>query len=202
VRVFTALIVIALLALASACDNTAAPATSSTASLSTAGTTPGSSSTSTSTAAAPSTSTTVALTGTDEEQIRATIDTYWAEWLLAGDPPDPDRPSFLAVLTGEQRQREVKNLQTKQALQQARRLPANSVFAHSVIRVTASGDTAVAIECVVDDTVVVDIADGHVRNDEVATSIFETHLIREDGIWRLSVSNTTKDQIGVHPCVE
>ena len=193
-----ALIVVAITALA-ACDNSATPATATSTPRSSTGTAPGSS---TSVTTSSSTTTTAApITGTDEDQIRATIDTYWAEWLLAGDPPDPDRAAFLAVLTGEQRQREVDELQKMQALGQARRLPPASVFSHTTLSVDVTAERAIAVECVIDDSWLVDVDTGRVRNDEIGTSVFTTELVREGGQWKLTVSNTTKDQLGVQPCV-
>jgi len=151
----------------------------------------------------PATATTIeplAPTGTDEEQIRATIDTYWQEWLSALNPPDAERPGLLALVTGPQRDRDIRELQKMLALGQAGRLPAGTRFANRVLGVTITGDAAVALECVVDDGIRFEMATGRVVNDQVSTYIFSTALVRSDGAWLINDSKTQREDPGVVEC--
>ena len=155
--------------------------------------------------ATSSPSTTIAETTTtlplsDEAQIRALLDTYWSEWLLAGDPPDPHRASFTQLLTGDSLQREVEALEKRLALGEARRLPPSSRFAHTTRSVTVTGDHGIANECVVDDSVLLEIHGGAILNDEVATYELEETLLRVNGQWLLESSSIKNEREGVQSC--
>jgi hypothetical protein len=186
------------------CGSDAAPTTTpgSTAPATTVGTSPPPSSGGASTTPATTPTTTVAVvpTGTDEEQIRATIDTYWKEWLKARNPPDPASAALLAQVTGPQRDREIRSLQKMAALGQAGRLPPDPSFRHDIVSVAVTGESAVAMECVVDDVVLFDVETGNALNDEVVTYVFRTTLVRTDGRWLINDSRTQREEPGVKEC--
>jgi hypothetical protein len=191
---------VALILSAAACDNNAAPPTASTASSSTSSAKSGSSAPPRTAAPSSTTATATSISGTDEEQIRATINAFWSEWLLAGDPPDPDRESFTRLITGDALQRETDNLRTKRAVGESRRQPPNSAFRHVTLSVSISGSEADLVECVVDDTLVVDTADGTVRNSAVSTVVLAKKLRVVDGTWRIAESTIQEEFEGVRPC--
>ena len=152
------------------------------------------------TAPATATPTTTAAPPDDETQVRAVIDKYWEEWTAVGNPPDLNRSSFFSLLTGSALSNETEALKTKAALGQSRRLPSPAVFSHRIQRVTVSADAAVVVECVVDDAVVFNVADGEVLNDRVATYQFDTRLVRLGPDWKIAESSTRWDGKGVAEC--
>jgi hypothetical protein len=136
----------------------------------------------------------------DEAQIRAVIDTFWAQRLAASNPPNPDYAPFLAVLSGTQRQREVTDLQKRQALDEGVRLPPNSKSRHTTLSVTVNGSNATAEECVVDDSVVFQLSDGKVVNDQVATSRVQTLLVHGPSGWTIDDGKEFDYIQGAVPC--
>jgi hypothetical protein len=149
------------------------------------------------------TTTTVAPTTTaltDEQAVRNTIERFWAAWITAGDPPDPSNAELLATTTGKQQAAEVDDLKQEQQLRMARRLPPNSKFSHRIIQINIDGDDAEAIECLIDDALVVDQADGRVRNDRVLTTKVSRKLSRIDGQWRISEDRIVEQHDGVASC--
>jgi hypothetical protein len=150
------------------------------------------------------TTTTVAPTTTaltDEQAVRNTVERYWVAWIAAGDPPDPNNADYLAVTTGKLQKRETDDLREKAQLKMAYRLPSNSKFHHEIVQVAVAGDNAEVVECLVDDTLLVDQADGHIRNDRVSTSKILRKLTRIDGQWRISEDIEIEKHDGVAPCV-
>ena len=107
---------------------------------------------------------------------------------------------MLAVLGGPQRDRDVREIQKLKALGQVARPPAASKFAHTVLSVTVQGDTAEALECVVDDLEVIEVATGQVLNSLVSTVALKTALMRTNGVWLITDSRTEQETEGVHEC--
>jgi hypothetical protein len=136
----------------------------------------------------------------DETQIRELIDTFWSEWLRAGDPPDPQHQSLIGLLTGDSLEREVEDLEKKRALGEARRLPPNARFSHLTTSVVVTGARATVSECVADDSQLVDLKTGEILNGAEATFRLEKTVVKENGRWLLESSSIVTETEGIQPC--
>ena len=91
---------------------------------------------------------------------------------------------------------DVTELQRRQVLRALPRVD----FKHEIIQVAIQGDYAEVVECLVDDALVVDQADGKVRNNSVLTSKILRKLQRVDNMWRISEDGAIEQHQGVVPC--
>jgi hypothetical protein len=137
---------------------------------------------------------------TPQDQISYVMDVYWDEWVQLGQHPDMNRTSYFSLLTGGALAFKTETLSKEFAAGQAWRLPDRSRFAHSIVRIAVNGTTATVYECVVDDAVVYDVADGAVRNDKTATVLIRNTLTKAAGVWQISESVVVDQKEGEQPC--
>jgi len=197
---------IAVAVLASSCSSDTANSSSTTASTSSAPTTTARPASSAPPATSPpATATTpepTAPTGTDEEQIRATIDTYWAEWTRAIAIGDAESPALYGVLTGDAHAKVLREMQKKAALGQVAPRSSGGPVPHSTLSVAISGDEAVVRECVVDDAVLMDATTGATLNNLIESLVLEKTMVRVAGVWKISSSAEIRKVEGETRCLD
>lgn len=149
-----------------------------------------------------STTTSTTAPQTEEAAILAAVDGYLSSLIASNMPPDPGHAGLFEFAADAALHRAITNIEQRQALSQAVRVPDDSVYSSESRLVTATGDEATVSSCVVDDTVLYDVPSGTVLNGRVSTSHFELSLMRIGGTWKV-VRNVTLDSVeGVQPCGE
>lgn len=119
----------------------------------------------------------------DEQEIRETIDSYWAEWTAALADSDPARPGLLAVLAGDAESLVTQKLQKNRALNEVSVRRDVGPMPHRTISVTVSGDTATVTECALDDTITMEATTHQTLTSEVEGLVLERSLERRTGRW-------------------
>jgi len=164
-------------------------------------------STTTSTTKPPVTTSTVPVLSPDQvaklsdyDQIAYVVNSYQREFYLLGQQPDLNRNSFFSLLTDDALEFQTNAIADDISNGRAWRLPENSRYSDRILQIASVGDVGTALECVVDDTVVYQVADGKVVNDKVTTILIEDTLVKRAGRWQISVSRSLKQSDGEQPC--
>jgi hypothetical protein len=146
------------------------------------------------------TSTTTAAVDETEAEILVAVDGYWDSYFVVNDPPNPDHPDLATYRTGEALEQSKANVQERKDLGQVVRLPDEPEYMHDPRVESVDGDVAVVRDCSVDDSLLVEVGTGQVLNDDVATVLWETHVAREGGEWKVSANYVTQEWEGVAGC--
>ena len=154
----------------------------------------------TTTTTAPPATTAPAAAKDDEAQVRDVIDTYWKEWTLALREADAGRPTLVAILDGDAKERVVAQLQKNQALNEIALRSDELPTPHRTLTVTISGDSATVRECVVDDAVLLERTTGQTLNTAVDSFVLEKKLNRQSSGWKISESSQLNKVEGGELC--
>jgi hypothetical protein len=189
-RLAAVVLVVSLAALAGACgssERTAAPASTSDP---------------TSDPATTPVATTPGATTDEQAAVLATLDHYWVIWLAANSPTDPDDPRLGEVLSGDALKQTQDSMRSRLALGREIQMAPNPQFRHRVEIVNFEGTgIAVATECVVDDTLLVEVSSQRIVNGDVATyELLKTLSADLAGNWTISKSTRQKRWDGVAGC--
>jgi hypothetical protein len=126
----------------------------------------------------------------DEIAVRNVIDLEAAEFAAALDPPDPSRPTLLALNTGDAKARTIAAITSMRDKGEFSRRDGGGPVPHKTDSVVFENpNTAIVAECVIDDRVRRNSAGG-VVDDSVVSSIQRTTVSREDGGWRINRRET------------
>jgi hypothetical protein len=135
-----------------------------------------------------------------DEAVLAAVDGFGRSTISVNDPPDPTHPDLARFRTGEVLTRAVEVVAHNRELGIAYRLPSGSSYTHSASVLQVSDVRAIVRDCVVDSAQQVDLSDGHVLNDRVATKLFETRLVVADGSWKVAANELVDRWEGVGGC--
>lgn len=145
--------------------------------------------------------TTSTTTVTEEEAILAANQGYWDTWILANNPPNPDHPDLARYATGAALESNRSSITENQALGRAFRARTGGQARHSTQIEARASEFASVVDCSIDDGVVVDVLDGSVLDDSVATWLYRTTLQRSPaGDWRVAFVNVESRWEGVAGC--
>ena len=156
----------------------------------------------TTTTVAPASSTTTSLdpVAAEEQEILDTVQAAWAAIEAAKRPPNPDDPALPRYLTGDALRRSTDNIAAMKAAGQTTREVEGGHYGHRPRVIDVTADTAVVIDCVIDDLQIIDMATGLIVNGEVITRRLRTTLVRSDGSWRLADNSVEAEWFGVAEC--
>jgi hypothetical protein len=136
----------------------------------------------------------------EEEAVLAAVQGYWNAVLAANNPPDPDLPGLRAVMAGPALATTLQRIEERRSMGQVVRLPDQSRFRSDARIERVDGDRAVVLNCLVDDSLVVDGPSGLVLNSRVSTFLFRLTMNRTDGGWRVTEVAQVKRWDGVTAC--
>jgi hypothetical protein len=137
---------------------------------------------------------------TDEEAILAAVDGYWRTIRKAWDPPDSTLDGFDTYFTGEAKATSVAYVEKRQALDHGIRLPPTSSYSHSYSTVRIDGDGAHILDCSVDDSVLFVRSSGDVIDEAIVTDLWQTTLIVDAGVWKVSDNTILETWEGATSC--
>lgn len=135
----------------------------------------------------------------EEDAVLAAYQGYWDTWLAANDPPNPDHPDLAKYATGPVLAKALESIANRAAVQQALRLPSDSISSHEPRVVSVTGTRAVVYDCSVDDGLVVAEGSGFVLDDAVVTWQYTATLEKSD-TWRVSELQAIERTDGVSGC--
>ena len=136
-------------------------------------------------------------------EVRALLERYWPIWLAANNPPNPDDPHLKDVLSGDALATTTSKIRERAKAGQSIRLAENGRFKHQLIVATTPADPNkfTAIECVIDDTQLVDTATGNLINGATATYELLRDFVRDaSGNWTINKSRQQSRTDGVAGC--
>lgn len=123
------------------------------------------------------------------EEIGELLDHYWSVWLTANNPPNPDDPRLRDVLVGSALEITVSKVRERADAHQAIVLPGSGPPRHGLLLTSPGSDPnhVGAVECVVDNTILIDSSSGAIINDATATYEILVDLERDSsGTLRIS----------------
>jgi hypothetical protein len=135
-----------------------------------------------------------------EHEVLVALDGFINSTIAVNDPPDPGHPDLARFRTGAVLANALDAVGQNRQLGIAYRLPAESVYGHQPTISQVSDNTALVRNCLVDDAQQVAVSSGLVLNSSVATKLFETTLVREEGIWKVAENAMVKRWEGVATC--
>jgi len=131
-----------------------------------------------------------------EEAFREAVDAEWE----ASKVSDPYLDALARTHAGPIRQRIRDRLIGRRLLGQVAVRPEGSRSSTTVESVEVDGDTAVVVDCTVDDAVVRDKTSGRVVNDKVVTQRRRNTLRNDAGHWKITDRTNETEQEGVTGC--
>jgi hypothetical protein len=136
----------------------------------------------------------------DEEAILAAVQGYWQAFLVANDPPDTNHPALRAVMAGPALTTTVDRIEERQRLRQVVRLPSASRFRSTPQLESVDGGAATVLDCLVDDSMVIDEPSGLVLNSKVSTFLFRHKVARLGASWFVTEVEQVSRWDGVTQC--
>ena len=146
------------------------------------------------------TGSTAASTSSIDEAVLAAVEGFGRSTITVNDPPDPMHPDLARFRTGEVLTNAVEAVTQNRQLGIAYRLAPGSSYTHTASVLQSSDVRALVRDCVVDSARQVDLSDGHVLNDRVATKLFDTRLVVVDGAWKVAENQLVDRWEGVGGC--
>ena len=138
----------------------------------------------------------------DNAAVLAALDRYWVVWLAANNPTNPDDPKLPSVLSGEALSQTQDNMRSRLALGQVIEMAPDPKFRHFVEGASTTNIGVILVtECVVDDTLLVEVASHRIVNDAIATyELVKTISADGQGILTISKSVRQSRWDGVAGC--
>jgi hypothetical protein len=130
-----------------------------------------------------SSSTAPPTTRSAESEVEEAYLAYWAMGERLLETPNPDDPEIAQRAIDPARGQMIDSLTTLRARDQA--VIRGSGYAHNVLSVEVTGETAVVRDCVVDDGAVINVVSRATVSERVTTVLLETTLYRDGPGWRV-----------------
>jgi hypothetical protein len=140
-----------------------------------------------------------------EEAAKAAYLAYWEAYMAAtAEPVNPQLPAMQQLMTGDHQRVVTRDLEDRQARGEAVRLLTNSQLRHEVLSAELQSDGSVyIIECEVNDTIIYDVANGTIVNDDVVTKLATATMVDEGGgNWKIADSTVIRRWPGAVECAE
>jgi hypothetical protein len=140
----------------------------------------------------------------DEQQVKDTVENYFAASDKAYAIPDPAYPLLEVYATGAQLDADVAAISKLKDQGQATQTPPNSIKEDRVTVLLVNGDRARVEVCSISDGIVVDANTRQPAYDyppgSSSTTQFTADLVREFGTWKVSVLTREQRWEGVAGC--
>jgi hypothetical protein len=137
-------------------------------------------------------------TRSPESEVEEAYLAYWEMGERLLEAPDPDDPEIAQRAIDPARGQMVDSLTTLKARDQA--VQRGPEYAHNVLSVHVTGETATVRDCVVDDGAVISVVSGATVRERVTTVLLETTLRRDGARWRVSAIDQRDSWEGASTC--
>lgn len=134
------------------------------------------------------------------DAVLAAVDGFGRSTIAANDPPDPTHPDLARFRTGDVLTNAVAAVSLNRQLGIAYRLAPGRGYTHTAEVLQLSDVRALVHDCVVDHAQQVNLPDGRILNDTVATKLFETKLVVVEGAWKVAENTLSHRWEGVGGC--
>jgi hypothetical protein len=133
--------------------------------------------------------------------VLAAYQRVWQLWLQDNNPPNPDDPRLAEVEADGQLTGARMSIERNKDLGHALRLPPHSVYRHvATVAFDLTKRSARVTDCALDDGVVVQVSTGAVINGDVQTQLIVSTMDLIDGYWKVTSSKFVKTWPGETSC--